>query len=289
MYKRILLPTDFSASADAALAVALLFAERCDAELHVLHNLAWLDAEVDRGTVEAAAKARLDAALDRHRGKDDQFRVLKRTVVGAATATSILDYVAQEDIQLVVMGTHGRGLLHLLVGSVAEEVVRLAPCPVVAVRAVAEAPARVPRSILVPFDFSEPSRQALIDARALAAFFGAELVLLNVISDYYYTNEFSGAAISIRDLMPDVEQRHLELLQLAFRQGKGPDVPVSFQAVLGSPLETIVACSKERNCDLIVMGTHGRGGLGHLLLGSTTERVLRLAACPVFTVKADPG
>jgi nucleotide-binding universal stress UspA family protein len=125
VFTRILLPTDFSASADAALAVALAFAERCDAELHVLHNLAWLDAEDDRRAVEAAAKARLDAALDRHRGKDDQFRVIKRTVVGVATATSILEYVAQEDIQLVVMGTHGRGLLHLLVGSVAEEVVRL--------------------------------------------------------------------------------------------------------------------------------------------------------------------
>jgi nucleotide-binding universal stress UspA family protein len=138
----------------------------------------------------------------------------------------------------------------------------------------------------VPYDFSEPSHQALVDARALAAFFGAELVLLNVISDYYYTNELSGAAISIRDLMPDVEERHLELLKRAVALGKGPQVPVTYQAVLGSPLETIITCAKERQCDLIVMGTHGRGGLGHILLGSTTERVLRLAACPVFTVKA---
>lgn len=288
---RILFPTDFSASAEAALAHALFYAEQHEAELHILHSICWHEPETIMSSMRNNAQVMIEEAVARHteEKKGDRFQVIKRTVVGNATANNILDYAKEQDVDLIVMGTHGRGLRHFLLGSVADEVARLAPCPVVTVRASAEhVKAGAPKTILVPFDFCAQSGYAVAHARELAAAYEAKIILLNVISDYYYTNELSGAAVSIRDLVPDVEKQHIALMELNVNKIHGPKVPLECKAEMGAPVEAITKLAEENAVDLIVMGTHGRSGVSHLILGSTTERVIRLAPCPVYSLKTMP-
>lgn len=142
----ILFPTDFSDDAMAALPHAVAIAERFGGGLHLLHvlhdpvmllpdaGLAAAPVTLDAGSPEAAEL--VEAARDRL----DEITaadavVTNRVVMLGATADEICRYATQQQIDLIVMGTHGRsGLLHMLLGSTAEKVVRHAPCPVLTVR-----------------------------------------------------------------------------------------------------------------------------------------------------------
>lgn len=137
------------------------------------------------------------------------------------------------------------------------------------------------QTILHPTDFSEPSTQALQVARSLARDHGAKLVLLNVppppppVSEHYLPDEaYPGM----------VESARRELQDLA---ASITDVPVETSVVTGSAGAAIVQAAQDHHADLIVMGTHGRTGLGRLVMGSVAEQVLRHAPCPVLTIK--PG
>ena len=134
--------------------------------------------------------------------------------------------------------------------------------------------------ILVPTDFSEMSDAALDYARVLARRFGASLHLLHVLDDPFVTEGLAAEAYiteapSIRTSMLD-EARS----RLAHRAAGC----TTTEAIFGRGAVTIVEYAQQCGSDLIVMGTHGRTGLAHLLLGSVAERVVRLAPCPVLTV-----
>jgi nucleotide-binding universal stress UspA family protein len=142
------------------------------------------------------------------------------------------------------------------------------------------------RRILVPIDFSPPSRAALTFAAALADKFGAELVLFHAVQDLAV---FLPDAVTVTPVaLPPTEQmtaavregltRFLEESKLTGRQ-------VREEVREGTPHAEIVEFAREAGIDLIVMGTHGRGGLSHMLLGSVTEKVVRTAPCPVLTVR----
>lgn len=142
---RILVPTDFSTTSDAALDFAKPIARTFGASLHLLH--VFEDPILSGGFPEAYApmppdtRAALidDANSELTRRVSDEERTrfnATTTVVSGFAALAIVEYAQEHDIDLIVMGTHGRtGVAHLLVGSVAERVVRLAPCPVLTVRA----------------------------------------------------------------------------------------------------------------------------------------------------------
>jgi nucleotide-binding universal stress UspA family protein len=140
--------------------------------------------------------------------------------------------------------------------------------------------------ILVPTDFSGPSDAALRYARTVASRFGATLHLLHVVDDPYrlayateiYVPELSGLR---EDLLADAAARLKTLLEPSDITQLGATV----EALIGTPSSTIVEYANTHKIDLIVMGTHGRGGMSHLLLGSVAERVVRTAACPVLTVR----
>lgn len=140
------------------------------------------------------------------------------------------------------------------------------------------------KKILVPTDFSECSEAAVRYGRALAAAFGASLHLLHVVQDPY-TQPWSAEAFPapLGDLLEQwqaqARQRLVELLPEAERGSAMIAVQV------GSPFYEIVRYAGEQNADLIVIGTHGRGPIGHMLLGSVAEKVVRKAPCPVLTVR----
>jgi nucleotide-binding universal stress UspA family protein len=141
--KRILLPTDFSAHSDSATKYACELATRFDAELHVLHTLEVHLASTPTFAMglalptylqesRAAAEKALEGVLDPQRAAG---RKVVRAVVEGSPKVEIVRYARSQHVDLIVLATHGRsGLAHVLIGSVAENVVRTAPCPVLTVR-----------------------------------------------------------------------------------------------------------------------------------------------------------
>jgi nucleotide-binding universal stress UspA family protein len=143
--KNVLVPTDFGEAADSALTYGRELARRFGATLHVLHvaeniYLKALGAET-YGAIAPQLQADLERdarkELDDILGREDRNSPTTKGVVitSSATAFGVVDYAKEHDIDLIVMGTHGRGpLAHMVMGSVAERVVRTAPCPVLTVR-----------------------------------------------------------------------------------------------------------------------------------------------------------
>ena len=141
--------------------------------------------------------------------------------------------------------------------------------------------------ILVPTDFSATADLALTQARDLAEAFGASLHLLHVFEDPYtaaaYAPEvFATISPEYRDAaLADAARQLDERLDAAGRK----ELSGTTDLVVGPPAREIVRFAASHGIDLIVMGTHGRSGLAHLLLGSVAERVVRTAPCAVLTVR----
>ena len=134
------------------------------------------------------------------------------------------------------------------------------------------------KRILVPIDFSEPSLKGLHRAVALSQHFGATLLVLFVAEVIYYAAENVGRLLE--DQRRQAESELAELKARLAQQG------VKLQTLLetGVPAQAIVDAARRHSVELIVMATHGRTGLSHLLMGSVAEKVVRTAACPVLTI-----
>ncbi len=145
------------------------------------------------------------------------------------------------------------------------------------------------KKICCPIDFSDASRAAMEVAVDLAARNGAELVLLHAypIPGYTFPDGSVVASPKMMDELAEQAEHHLgEWKRDAGALGARSVVTVK---AVGEPATEIVAYARERGVDLLVVGTHGRTGLEHALMGSTAERVVRRAPCPVLTVRPPPA
>jgi universal stress protein A len=141
------------------------------------------------------------------------------------------------------------------------------------------------RRILAPTDFSEYSKQAVAYAYELAQTFSARLLLLHVVELPVYPVEAFLPSAEGTTLLDDLErQARLELAQL-LSKAEHPKVDVMCLVAVGTPYYKILEVAEAEKVDLIVMATHGRTGLGHLVMGSVAERVMRMAPCPVLTIR----
>lgn len=144
--------------------------------------------------------------------------------------------------------------------------------------------------ILVPTDFSETADAALQYAKVLAGQLGASLHLLHVFSNPYKVAAYAPEVYA--PLPPSMRERAIEdareCLQTRLNSGEEEQFGGTRAIVSGLTAPQIVKYADENAIDMIVMGTHGRRGVAHLLLGSVAEHVVRTAACPVLTVR-DPG
>jgi len=288
---RIVWPTDLSTGAERAFPHAAALAEWHDAALHVLN--------VQEGGASAQAEpseefSLTDGALANLLGEADPpsnpidlgtLNIVQDLVGDDSPAEAILSYVEEHGVDLVVMGTHGRrGLQRLLIGSVAEEVLRTAPCPVLTVRAGEEtAPAWNVRNILAPIDFSDASKGAVRHAKELALTYGAQITLLHAVEEVMYPSAYGTEMADVPG--PEVIDRVEESLADLAREEIGYE-HVMVGATIGYAPSTILDYIAENDVDLVVIATHGRPGIERLLLGSVTGRIVRRTSVPVFVVKS---
>ena len=296
--QKILFPTDFSKCAEQALAHAVFLAEKYGAEIHVLHVITIFEDQPSVVSNEIAetkemvrklediAEKQLNKLLDSHSSND--IKIITEIKRGLSAAPAILEYVSDKQIDLIVMGTHGRrGLGHLLLGSAAEEVVRLAPCPVFTIRELKEPkPVMQVNNILVPIDFSNHSEKALAYASEIAQSYNAQLQLLHIIEETMHPAFSVTGKSSIFDLVPGIKDDSKKRIAKMLEKFVSDKVKSKVFVQGGRAANDIIKFAKENSTDLIVIATHGLTGLEHMLLGSVTEKVVRMAHCPVFTVKS---
>lgn len=144
--------------------------------------------------------------------------------------------------------------------------------------------------ILVPVDFSDSSTSAQKYGVALAERFGSEIHLIHVLQDLVALSPEPGLSFPppgeyLQELMESAK-RSLANLPSA-DDGNATEQPVIREVIQGAPFLEIIRYAKKHEIDLIVMGTHGRGGLAHVLLGSVAEKVVRKAGCPVLTIRPE--
>jgi nucleotide-binding universal stress UspA family protein len=195
-----------------------------------------------------------------------------------------------EEADLIVVGTRGKsGLAHVLLGSTAERVIRSAPCPVLAVPTLkddrlTEESISLKR-ILVPTDLSDCSLDALEYAAVVARQSKASVELLHVLEPVYYGLDFTFEHAGEREKKRKHIAQALEDLSADFSKA-GIIIKTCIRG--GMPSDTILEYVQTSASDLIIMGTHGRRGLSHLVTGSVTEAVLRRGPCPVLAVRKLP-
>jgi nucleotide-binding universal stress UspA family protein len=296
--KKILFPTDFSRCAEQALAHAVFLAEKYDAEIHVLHVVTLFkdqpnvisdeiaETEDMIRKLEDIAENQLKKVVD-SQGSDD-MNIITATKKGISAAPTILEYASDNDIDLILMGTHGRrGLGHLLLGSAAEEVVRAAACPVLTIRELKEPkPVMHVNNILVPVDFSNYSKDTLAYASEIAQSYNAQLQVLHIIEETMHPAFSLTGKSSIFDLIPGIQDDCRKRTEKMVKEVVSKKIKTDIFIKGGSAASDIIKYAKENSADLIVIATHGLTGLEHMLLGSVTEKVVRMAHCPVFIVKA---
>lgn len=222
----------------------------------------------------------------------EQGIVIDTRIATGIPSEELLTAARKEEADLLIVGTKGKtGLAHVLLGSTAERVIRVAPCPVLVVRAGGARTAGKPAAchqiefgrILVPVDFSDCSLDAVEYAALWAHQLKGAITLLHVLEPVSYGLDFTLGQSAERQRTKERIHSRLEQIAGALRRA-GATADHRVQG--GYPADSILDHVRASRADLIVMGTHGWRGLSHVLMGSVAEAVLRQAPCPVLAVRS---
>jgi nucleotide-binding universal stress UspA family protein len=290
--KRILVGHDLKTGGETALKSAVVLAGRCGAALRLVHVVEPQHHLYQRISHPMASKDRLEE-IERKAVRKLQelvtswelahLRVEYEVHLGKPFVEIILAGRAWQ-ADLIVVGGPTQQHSHFL-GSNGERVMRKAPVPVLVARKPLEAKAKC---FLVPTDFSSGAQKAAKEALVLARSFGGRIVFLHVLDltplyAYYYEGEMAASLPILRPTSEDFEadwESFLSTLRLG-------DIPWEKRTEEGRAADAIVQHAVAIHADAIVMGTNGRSGVEHMLLGSVAEAVARSAPCPVLTVRSE--
>lgn len=283
----ILLPLDGSPLAERVLPEVRRLALRKECEIILVRAVVPPPVENSIMALDAMLSAAREYLLDvRDRLAREGFRV--RAVIRPGSAVGVILEVAEEEnATLLALATHGEtGLKRLLVGSVAEDLLRRSPIPMYVIRpfwSVELLPSpkdrpelRAIRNILLPLDESDRSLVLLPFITEFARQFDSRVVLLRAQSD------------KARSEAEGVEQDAEDdaVLRVFARRFERKGIKTLSIAGTGKPVDEILEVARHHEIDLIAMATHGRTGISRLVEGSVTEAVLRKSTCPLFVVRA---
>jgi nucleotide-binding universal stress UspA family protein len=282
--RRIVVGHNLFPDGDLALRAARVLAERSSAALSLLHVVEPYPIyqkmrfpTVPADSLLAAVVHKMRTQLSELAQSPDLSRLQVETDVRIGKPfVELIAACRRWQGDLIVVGASARGEDRFL-GSTGERVLRKAPVPVLVAKR--DLPVG-PQTILIPTDFSPCSRQATEEALALVRGFGGRAVLLHVLDmRYIYPSAYGAETV----LLPPVATEDIEPDWQDFLQG----LPLAGVTWEGRAAQTIADTAAEISADLVVIGTHGRTGMAHLLLGSVAEKVVRTTACSVLTVRPD--
>ncbi|MEO0559107.1 MAG: universal stress protein [Bacteroidota bacterium] len=288
--RTVLCALDFSDGSPRALIAAADFAERAGADLHLLHVDPLFRARLATtpgGDSTAVFRQRVEAFVNQALGAEDAFDVLAPTVhesYGESPADGILRYAEEIGAGLVVTSTHSRqGLDHLLLGSVAAEVLRRSTVPVLVVPEQSQDVSPGPeRPVLVAVDLAGLGEASLRAANELAKTYSSPLVVSHVREVASDSLIGPGGLVASDGLSREEAHTAIDTL---LHEAEIPGDPDLF-IVPGEPKVKLVVLAKKVRAGTLVLGTHGRTGWSRVRLGSVAEWVVRHAACPVLTIPA---
>jgi nucleotide-binding universal stress UspA family protein len=294
-YRRILVPLDGSALAERALPFACRLAEQHGADL-VLVRVVEPVGPLSGATLDGVAASHSAVGAAQLYLEELASRLPRRAVVTAVyygpPVDGILDEISLRHPDLVVMATHGRTGLRVVLGSVADAVARQSPVPVLLVppactRAWEPGEAGrvdLPLTVLAPLDGSPLAEAALPAIEQLIQGTAARVTLYGVVQlvpALYYVN---GQAGQMQDAGAEIDGLETYLHRQAARLSRITDVRT--QVEFGAPSRRIAERARDFDVDLVVMATHGRGGLSRMLLGSVATSVLHQINVPLLLVRA---
>ena len=296
---KILCPVDFFPASDAAANYAAGLAANYGATVHLLHVITPLtpaayEYALDLSEVMKSMEANAREDLNALAGKVKIAGVPAQAEVRIGDVYDEISYaIDDEKPDLIVMGTHGRrGVQRWFMGSTTEKLLRHSPVPLVTISATGEKTCASPRfrRILVTTDFSEGTPDALTHAFSVAQENESQVTLLHVLNDVstelsgkYHDSLIGGVHKQLNDMIPAEARNWCD---------------IETRVETGVPYRIILRTIEDQKIDLLVMNIHGKGMLDRALLGSTAERVVRAASCPVMLIpplkrklkrKARPG
>jgi len=278
MYDDVLLATDGSDTASNAVTQGFEIAAKFDASVHILCVGTHPDQATEETSVIGAddsAETIVQTAKQKGRDFDVDVQLVVRT---GPPHREILEYAEQQEVDLLVLGTHGRtGLRKLVLGSVATGVVREATQPVLTVSKNVTNARSTFHEILIPTSGRPGTAAAITHGIELSAAYSARTHAVYVVDD----------TISREPAYLDsVRTFGREATDAVATQAASARVGTTRQILRGDPAAAIEEYIESRNVDLVVMGTERRSGVERLVLGSVTERVVASAPVPVLTVRA---
>ena len=286
---KILVPFDFSDSSHNALDYAFFLAETLGSQITVLHVLTVFTEKYHDEVHLRAIEEALLAMEKEHKEKLDSLVNLGETrgltinsniIKNVSVPGGIIDYLESGNFDAVVIGNRGKpGISNLLLGRVTEKIIRLSPVPVLSVPK--DWVKRELKTVLVPVDFSEGSRLASKQANKLLGGFHAKLKFIFVIEEDDYPESFS---ISFHFENKENQKLKNEILNALIDFTGIPQDQAEYIIRVGQPHDEIKVFVEGQSIDLITMPRSGQSLFEKSLMGSTTERMIRISPCPVLTV-----
>ena len=296
----VLIATDYTEAAAPAVARGIDLARQFDARAHIVNVVLMAEAAPVYPLYGMAADTKkiFEALDEESRGRmaelvggfdHDGMELVSSVVHGSYAAPRILEYAKEHDVDLIVIGTHGRrGLRRYLLGSVAEEVVRKARCPVLSCHPETSTELVRPQRLLVAVDLSEHSDGLVRQAHELAVAYHASVDYLHVIPEWHQPLAYSpDVCVAPYPDLTRLEDSSLEALRDLVARHQADAGDAEYLIRHGAPARTIVEVAEERSADLIALASHGLTGAKYLLLGSVADHVVRSAVVPVLTFHAD--
>lgn len=284
--EKILLSTDGSLYSEGAIREGIKIAKRCSSKLSVVSVLE-TNPEYDAIAPQMVEKAEqsLRGHLEDVIARAKKEGLACETIVRRGDAyKDIVDEAAKQKSTMIVMGRRGRtGLSRLMMGSTTARVIGHAPCSVLVVPRAAQVEFK---NVLVATDGSKYSAAAASEAIGIAKINNSKLTVISVIPSEFMPPTDLELAIGQRELIAEKEMKEAEKNAKAVKDAAQKEgVAVQAFVLSGKPADAVIETAKEKNADLIVLGSHGRTGLEKLLMGSTAERVIVLANSAVLVVK----